>query len=213
MTVDDPIQPNVLFESGPVTPVSEPTSISPWAGEVVKDLNGLIESGAKFHTIYADPPWTYRNRSSRGAAANHYKVMTYDEIVRLPVQKLAHRHAHLHLWVTSSFLQEGLNLIEAWGFCYKSSFVWVKDKLGCGNYWRLSHEFLLLGVRGNLRYRDRSQRSWLEAKRFHHSHKPGLIRPIIERVSPGPYLELFGREAVPKSHWTIFGNQVEPRLF
>ena len=85
--------------------------------------------------------------------------------------------------------------------------------LGMGNYWRVSHEFLLLGVRGRLSFRDKSQASWLLASRTIHSRKPAIVRQIIEKVSPGPYLELFGREQLPGSQWTVFGNQIEPRMF
>ena len=88
-----------------------------------------------------------------------------------------------------------------------SSFVWVKRQLGLGNYWRISHEFLLLGVRGRLPFRDGSLKSWMEADRTRHSAKPDEIRQMIEQASPGPFLELFGRRTVPG--WTVFGNQVK----
>ena len=82
-----------------------------------------------------------------------------------------------------------------------------------GNYWRVSHEFLLLGVRGRLTFCDRTVRSWLEASRTVHSRKPEAVRLLIERVSPPPYLELYGRAEVPHAPWTVYGNQVEQRLF
>jgi len=82
-----------------------------------------------------------------------------------------------------------------------------------GNYWRVSHEFLLLGVRGRLRFRDRSQPSWKLCRRRVHSRKPELVRMLIEKVSPGPYLELYGRHELPNSAWTVYGNDVERRLF
>ena len=91
--------------------------------------------------------------------------------------------------------------------------LWVKPQLGMGNYWRVSHEFLLLGVRGKLAFADRTVRSWQVARRTVHSRKPFLFRSLIERVSPGPYLELYGREEQPSSGWTVYGNQVERRLF
>ena len=103
--------------------------------------------------------------------------------------------------------------MRAWGFRYKSCLVWVKPQLGMGNYWRVSHEYLLLGVRGNLPFRDRTCPSWLLARRTVHSRKPFAFRRLIERVSPGPYLELYGREEQPDSGWTVYGNQVERRLF
>jgi N6-adenosine-specific RNA methylase IME4 len=82
-----------------------------------------------------------------------------------------------------------------------------------GNYWRVSHEFLLLGVRGSLTFRDQTLASWVQASRTIHSRKPAVVRTLIERVSPGPYLELYGREELPDSAWTVYGNQIERRLF
>lgn len=180
---------------------------------VVSDLAILAESGKKFSTIYADPPWQYSNTASRGAAANHYATMSVDELCNLPVSCIAAANAHLHLWTTNAFLPDSFQLIQAWGFDYKSCLIWVKPQIGMGNYWRVSHEFLLLGVRGKLGFQDKCQRSWLLEKRRRHSQKPYAIRALIERVSPGPYLELFGRVEIPNSDWTIFGNEVERRLF
>lgn len=185
----------------------------PCAGTSVAKLSDLVESGRRFATIYADPPWPYNNVASRGAAVNHYSVMSLDAICEEPVRQLTEENAHLHLWTTNAFLRQAFAVIEAWGFEFKSSLVWVKDELGMGNYWRVSHEYLLLGVRGNLTFRERTLPSWILAQRTVHSHKPARIRTLIERVSPGPYLELYGREELPNSEWTVFGNQVERRLF
>lgn len=180
---------------------------------IVRDLSELLAAGSVFPTIYADPPWSYRNRSSRAAAENHYRTLTLLELSKLPVKELAAEDAHLHLWATVPLLPDALELMSAWGFTYKSCFVWVKDKLGMGNYWRVSHELLLLGVRGKRRFADSSARSWLQCRRTLHSKKPEAVRLLIERVSPCPYLELFGRAEVHAPGWTVFGNQVERRLF
>src|SRR5262245_52721300 len=83
-------------------------------------LDDLVERGCKFRTIYADPPWHYTNAASRGAAQNHYDTMTVEEIAGLPVQQLAASESHLHLWTTNAFLFEAKQVIEAWGFTYKS---------------------------------------------------------------------------------------------
>jgi N6-adenosine-specific RNA methylase IME4 len=139
--------------------------------------------------------------------------MTLDAIRNEPVKQLAAQQAHLHLWTTNAFLPEAFGVIQAWGFQYKSCLIWIKPQLGMGNYWRVSHEFLLLGVRGGLPFRDRTCRSWLSAQRTVHSRKPFAFRALIERVSPGPYLELYGREEHPNTAWTVYGNQVERRLF
>lgn len=182
-------------------------------GKSVASLASLIEERRTFSTVYADPPWPYENEASRAAAVNHYPVMSLDAIRDEPVSKLVEDNAHLHLWTTNAFLRDAFSVIEAWGFKFKSCLVWVKNELGMGNYWRVSHEFLLLGVRGSLTFTDRTLPSWLLADRTVHSHKPARIRALIERVSPGPYLELYGREELPNSQWTVFGNQVERRLF
>lgn len=179
----------------------------------MRDLDQLLQLNAKFSTVYVDPPWEYNNTASRGAAANHYRTLDFEHLCRMPVADLCAEHAHLHLWTTNSFLREALDLIHAWGFTYKSCFVWIKPQMGMGNYWRVSHEFLLLGVRGRMPFSNNAQRSWLIHRRREHSQKPYAVREIIEKVSPGPYLELFGRVEIPNSQWTVFGNQVERRLF
>jgi N6-adenosine-specific RNA methylase IME4 len=182
-------------------------------GESVPSLQKLVEQARKFPTIYADPPWPYENEASRAAAVNHYPTMSLDAICAEPVHHLVEDNAHLHLWTTNAFLREAFDVIDAWGFRFKSCLVWVKDEIGMGNYWRVSHEFLLLGVRGRLTFRNRTVRSWIQAHRTTHSHKPGVVRALVESVSPGPYLELYGREELPNSAWTVYGNQVEKRLF
>lgn len=180
----------------------------------IADLHKLAASGKTFGTIYADPPWQYGNQRTRAATDNHYQTMTVEEVVALPVAKLAGKKSHLHLWTTNAFLFECPRILEAWGFEYKSVFVWVKPQLGIGNYWRVSHEFLVLGVRGDLTF-DSSlgmkARSWLEHERGKHSAKPWAIRKTIEATSPGPRLELFGRQVA--DGWTVWGNQIDRGMF
>lgn len=185
--------------------------IGPQNAQRVDRLECLIAAKRTFGTIYADPPWPYENTTSRGAAENHYRTMRVDTIAALPVAKLAPAEAHLHLWTTNGFLFEAKQIIEAWGFSYKSCLIWVKPQLGNGNYWRVSHEFLLLGVRGTLTFTDKAQQSWIYAERGQHSVKPPIFRKLIERVSPGPRLELFAR--TPVEGWTVWGDEVQPGLF
>ena len=180
---------------------------------IVSTLDVLVNRRVKFATVYADPPWPYSNTAARGAAENHYKTMSLEAICKEPVSQLVADEAHLHLWTTNAFLREAFDVIRAWGFKYKSCLIWTKPQLGMGNYWRVSHEYLLLGVRGNLPFRNRTVRSWQTARRTVHSRKPFLFRGLIEQVSPGPYLELYGRIEQPNSQWTVYGNQVERRLF
>ena len=176
-----------------------------------RELEVLIARGMKFGTVYADPPWLYENQGTRAATSNHYGGMTVEEIAALPIAKLAAENAHLHLWTTNAFLFDCKAIIEAWGFEYKSCFVWTKPQLGIGNYWRLAHEFMLLGVRGSCPFLDRGQISWLHEPRGQHSAKPERIREIVEKVSPGPRLELFARRIT--QGWVCWGNEIERSLF
>lgn len=175
------------------------------------DLERLIKAGKKFGTIYADPPWKYSNQATRAATDNHYQTLTPEEIAALPIQEIVKDQAHLHLWTTNAFLFECPKILEAWGFEYKGVFVWVKNQMGIGNYWRVSHEFMILGVRGGLRFFDNSQMSWVLTNRTKHSTKPEIVANTIEKISPGPYLELFGRQT--RENWTVWGDEIEKTLF
>jgi N6-adenosine-specific RNA methylase IME4 len=175
------------------------------------DLHRLIEMGAKFGTIYADPPWLYDNQGTRAATGNHYGGLTVDELCALPVKALAADSAHLHLWTTNAFLFECPRIFAAWGFEFRSSFVWCKPEMGIGNYWRNSHEFLLTAIRGDAKsFADKSLMSWLECSRGRHSAKPEQVRGFIEKASPGPRIEMFARS--PADGWAVWGNQIERGL-
>jgi N6-adenosine-specific RNA methylase IME4 len=183
----------------PAVPPAQPAS----------DLAALFRSGVRFGTVYADPPWRFDNTTSNGAAENHYPTMTTAEIVSLPVRRLAAEDSHCHLWTTTSFFPDALRVLAAWGFAYKSVFVWLKDgRLGCGNYWRVSTEFLLLGVRGRAPFAEHSIPNWISTRPGRHSEKPEEVRRLIEMVSPGPYLELFARRTAP--NWTVWGDELPP---
>ena len=109
---------------------------------IVADLQMLINDGHKFKTVMADPPWRYENTASRGAAENHYSTMAVQEICAEPIGRLVDDSAHLHLWTTNAFLEAAFTVMRAWGFEFKSCLVWVKPRMGMGNYYRVSHEFL-----------------------------------------------------------------------
>lgn len=175
------------------------------------DLQTLIDTGKKFGTIYADPPWPYQNQATRSATDNHYSTMNLEDIAALPISQLTAGQAHLHLWTTNGFLFESKAILEAWGFEYKSCFVWVKPEMGIGNYWRVSHEFLLLGVKGKLTFADHTLMSWLHHNRVGHSRKPEAVRQFIEKASPGPFIELFARRTT--DGWTAWGNEIERTIF
>jgi N6-adenosine-specific RNA methylase IME4 len=178
---------------------------------VVRWLEDLIAQGAQFGTVYADPPWPYAYTHMQGSAAAHYATMPLAELAALPVEQLVGPKAHCHLWTTTPFLPAALDLLQAWGFTYKSELVWCKP-WGRGHFWRISHEICLLGVKGdNVTFRQKNLKSWFVCGRGEHSSKPDQVRHWIESASPGPYLELFGRRPVPG--WTVFGDQVVPDLF
>lgn len=175
------------------------------------DMESLLADGTRYGCIYCDPPWPYTNQATRGSTDNHYVTMSMDDIRALPVESLAADDAHLHLWTTNGFLGEAIQLVSDWGFTYKSFYVWVKPQMGMGNYWRVSHEVLLLGVRGRAKFRRHDLMSWGEFHRGVHSSKPEAVRLLVESASPGPYLELFARRTSPG--WTSWGNEVERGLY
>lgn len=159
----------------------------------------------KYRTILADPPWDVQQKGDRGAE-RHYSLMTLDEIAALPVADLAEDNAHLWLWVTNATLRQGYDIAEAWGFTVRSPLTWVKFRLGLGTYLRNSTEHLLFATRGTAPVEFRSQPTWINAPVQDHSHKPEEQYALIERVSPGPYLELFARR--PQPGWDAWGNEV-----
>lgn len=173
----------------------------------------------KYATFVADPPWRYGNTSTRGAAENHYGTMSIEELCALDVVPThAADHAHLYLWTTAGHLPEAFRVMDAWGFEYKTYLVWVKPQMGMGNYFRVSTELVLFGVRGGMRTQHRGIKNYFEAKRSKHSAKPILFHNLVEQASPGPYMELFSRCSASdmltgcecskcRLGWTVWGNQ------
>jgi N6-adenosine-specific RNA methylase IME4 len=171
-----------------------------------QNADGRATIALTFPTILADPPWDILQRSTRGAH-RHYPLMSTTQIAALPVGRLAAPDAHLWLWVTNATLFTGQAVMEAWGFTYRSCLTWVKPGLGLGSsYLRNNTEHLLLGTKGKAPVLYRSQPTWLFAPKQDHSHKPEEQYAVIERCSPGPYLELFARRKRPG--WHVWGNEV-----
>jgi N6-adenosine-specific RNA methylase IME4 len=167
-----------------------------------------VVAGTRYRAILADPPWGTKNQLGALGAIQHYPLMTTPEICALPVSRLAEDDAHLWLWVTNGDIFEtGPAVMEAWGFRYRSCLTWIKPRFGLGNYLRNQTEHLLLGVRGRAPVMFKGQGTWTYAPLQEHSHKPEEQYAIIERCSPGPYLELFARRKRPG--WAAWGNQVE----
>lgn len=170
--------------------------------------SGLRGLDGTFAGIVADPPWQYDNKAARAAAAGHYPTLTVEQICDLDVADHATENAHLYLWTTTSFLPDAFRVLAAWGFTYKTNLVWVKPQLGIGNYFRVSHEHCLFGVRGKLTTSSNNIPSWFSARRGQHSRKPDRLTEIVEASTPGPWLEMFYRQGLLlRPGWTYWGNE------
>jgi N6-adenosine-specific RNA methylase IME4 len=187
-------------------------------GQVAQDFADNVSG--QYGTILADPPWQFANRTGKMAPEHkrlsRYTTLSLDEIVEIPVISAAAPQSHLYLWVPNALLQEGLRVLEAWGFCYKTNLVWHKvrkdgepDGRGVGFYFRNTTELVLFGVRGALRTQapGRSQVNVIRSRKREHSRKPDELYDIIEACSPGPYLELFARGQ--RANWVQWGDEVD----
>jgi N6-adenosine-specific RNA methylase IME4 len=184
------------------------------------DLLNQIK-GRKYNTILADPPWQFQNRTGKMAPEHkrlsRYSTMSLQDIKDLPVEALVNDTAHLYLWVPNALLAEGMQVMECWGFKYKTNLIWYKirkdggpDRRGVGFYFRNVTEMILFGVRGkNARtlQAGRTQENIIATRKREHSRKPDEQYDLIESCSPGPYLELFARG--PRKGWSVWGDQSE----
>ncbi len=194
----------------------------------IPELNPSEDLASKvdglYATILADPPWQFQNRTGKVAPEHkrllRYPTMELQEIMELPVSRFAAAKSHLYLWVPNALLQEGLKVMEAWGFTYKTNLVWYKvrkdggpDGRGVGFYFRNVTELLLFGIRGRMRTLrpGRTQVNLRCTRKREHSRKPDEFYELVEACSPGPYLELFARFRRPG--WAQWGNEdVEENL-
>lgn len=186
--------------------------------ETISNLRQFAQ-GRTFRTIYADPPWQFQNRTGKVAPEhkrlNRYATMSVADIKKLPVYELAGIQSHLYLWVPNALLPDGLDVMRAWGFEYKTNIIWEKvrhdgqpDGRGVGFYFRNVTEVLLFGIRGTSNRTlapARSQVNLIRAAKREHSRKPDEMVTLIEKCSPGPYLELFARG--DREGWAMWGNQ------
>ncbi len=180
---------------------------------------GLFDAigGRRFGAILADPPWQFQNKTGKVAPEhrrlNRYSTLDLDVIKALPVAEAAAETSHLYLWVPNALLPEGLTVMAAWGFTYKTNIVWHKirkdggpDGRGVGFYFRNVTELMLFGVRGkNARTLapGRRQVNYLATRKREHSRKPDEQYKLIESCSPGPFLELFARGI--RKGWACWG--------
>lgn len=173
----------------------------------------------RYGTILCDPPWRFQNRTGKVAPEHgrlrRYGTMKLEEIMSLPVEPLALDQSHLYLWCPTALVPDGLKIMEAWGFTYKTQVYWRKirkdggsDGRGVGFYFRNVVEPILFGTKGKLRTgpAGRRQVNYIESMKREHSRKPDEIYPVIEACSPGPYVELFARNLWPG--WDVWGDEV-----
>ena len=173
-----------------------------------------------YSTILIDPPWRFLNRTGKVAPEHRrlrrYQTMSFEEIAALPVGEIALPKSHLYLWCPNALLMEGLTIMKAWGFTYKTNIVWYKirkdggpDGRGVGFYFRNVTELILFGVKGRLRTLapGRRQVNILSSRKEEHSKKPDQIYDLIQQCSSGPYCELFSRQRV--AGWTQWGDETD----
>ena len=179
----------------------------------------------KYKTVYADPPWRFANRTGKVAPENRkngrYETMDIEDIKKLPVDAITDEEAHLYLWIPNALLQDGLDVMKAWGFTYKTNLIWEKvrkdgepDGRGVGFYFRNVTEMLLFGVKTRRKsdtYRTlqpgRSQVNLIRTQKKEHSRKPDEFADLITRCSEGPRIELFARGE--RDGWDMWGNQAQ----
>ena len=170
-----------------------------------KELLSLPEG--KYRIIYADPPWQYSNVGFDESAEQQYPTMPIEDICSLPVENLVTDRAVLFLWVTNAFLREGLEVCDAWGFEYKTNFVWIKNTgPSIGWFSKSRHELLFIATIGEGVHPKEKFISWFEFKSGQHSKKPDEVYGMIEQMYSGPYIELFAREK--RNGWESWGNEI-----
>ena len=165
---------------------------------------------AKFATIVIDPPWDWGDEGDcdqLGRSRPTYSTMPIEEIMALPVGKLADEDCHIYLWITNRSLPKGFGLLDAWGFRYITCLTWAKPSFGLGNYFRGSTEQILFGVKGSQPLRRKDVGTWFQAPRGPngHSSKPLAFFELVESCSPGPYLEMFARSG--RDGWISWGAE------
>lgn len=174
-----------------------------------KRKNYELKKNKKYRVVYADPPWQYGNNMPKNYVeqADHYPLMTVEEICELPIKNITEKDAVLFLWVTSPILEESFKIINTWGFKYKASFVWDKVKHNMGHYNSVRHEFLLIAVKGSCSPDvNKLYDSVYEEERTQHSKKPEYFRSIIDELYHwGERIELFARNKA--EGWDVYGNE------
>ena len=173
-------------------------------------LNTPQELNSKYNVILADPPWEYDFTASENRSIeNHYPLITTEKLYNLYIPSA--EDSVLFLWSPASQIQNALQLMNAWGFIYKTSAVWDKEIIGMGYYFRNKHEMLLIGIKGEFKppLPENRPPSLYKERRTVHSKKPDYFNSMIETMYPNcQYLELFARQQY-NDKWTAWGNQIE----
>lgn len=172
-------------------------------------VGSAAASRGRYSTIVIDPPWPYEDRinaRNRGAA-NHYDLMTIEELKAVPLSLVSAANSHLYLWTTNSFLEEACMLMRVWGWKLKTTRTWVKPQIGMGRYYRNNTEHVVFGVRGKLPALVHNLPTAFAAPRGPHSAKPEVFYEQTMRLSPGPYLDVFARQT--REGWTTLGNELD----
>ena len=177
-----------------------------------------MDTTKKYNVIYADPPWTFKTYSDKGkdrSPENHYNVMSLKDICNLPISKIANDNSVLLMWVVDPLLDKAFEVINAWGFKYKTvGFTWAKTNkksmgffTGLGYWTRGNPEMCLLATKGKPKRLSKSVPQLVVEQRREHSRKPDIMYNHIENLLKGPYIELFAR--TQRSGWDSWGNQVD----
>ena len=177
-----------------------------------------MDTTKKYNVIYADPPWTFKTYSDKGkdrSPENHYNVMSLKDICNLPISKIANDNSVLLMWVVDPLLDKAFEVINAWGFKYKTvGFTWAKTNrksmgffTGLGYWTRGNPEMCLLATKGKPKRVSTSVPKLVVEQRREHSRKPDIMYNHIENLLEGPYIELFARTQRP--NWDSWGNQTD----
>ena len=180
-------------------------------------IENIFDTDKKYNIIYADPPWKYKVwRKRTGTAESHYNTMAIDEIVNMKdtIKKISDKNCVLFLWVTFPCLIEGINVLQQWGFKYKTcGFNWVKRNkvsdswfFGLGHWTRANSEICLIGVKGDIKRKSNKVSQIVDTHIEEHSKKPSVVRErIVELIGDLPRIELFARDTV--EGWDCWGNE------
>ena len=201
---------NEIIESK--KPLTKTAVLRNIAREKVTNTEVIIPNNT-YRIIYADPPWKYSDKKEyapQGAAENHYPTMSILELCEMKLPK-TENNAVLFLWVTSPLLEDSFKIINAWGFNYKTSFVWDKIKHNMGHYNSVRHEFLLIATKGSCLPDTKKLFDSVQSieRTDKHSEKPEEFRKIIDTLYPqGKRIELFARKNNIKN-WDLYGNEID----